>query len=75
MLRIDNRLLADLKRRNRALIALRDGLGDTAPQWLLDLIHAVECRIMRAERATAPRTPWWPAVLRVLAMGRVEVVR
>lgn len=28
-----------------ALIRLRDSLGDSAPQSLLDAIHTIECRI------------------------------
>ena len=68
-----------LQARLRAFCDRHGVLGRFHPDSLFDEQNELERLIAHEEHrlacATAPRTPSWAAVLRVLAVGRVEVVR
>ena len=69
--------LEALQARLRAFCYQHGVLGLHHPDHLFDELNELECLIAHEERrlarATAPRTPLWAAVLRVLAVGRVEM--
>ena len=71
--------LDTLRARLRAFCDRHGVLGRFHPDSLFEELNELERLIAleerRLSRTTAPRSPVWAAVLRVLAVRRVEVVR